>query len=330
MIPKLISNLFDYLRTPAARSAQEFGDAIEDEIAFHLAERTDENVARGMSPEQARREAMASFGDASKIAAQCHREAVHSLALWHRVHLGMTACLAVSVAALWFGASKRALRVPTLELAQLPPGIATMLAHDWTGDLTGRIVDEEGRPIPNAQVLAVVKTWPDQSYFQRAFVTATNAGGQFSIENVHPIDELYECQLAVIAEKRLLKSAYYGNQHGTFTPVTLQLPPASSLTLRVESDRGETLAGVDVLPHRRVEPGGEQHQVYFDSAQSIISQTDREGCATLPYFSSGDIATVLLRGKTGEWQTHDVTVPAAGETITIRMMSVPASPSEES
>ena len=71
-----VKTFFQYLHTPAARSAEEFGDAIQQEIAFHIAERAQAYQADGMSEEDAARAALERFGDASRVAAECHRAAV--------------------------------------------------------------------------------------------------------------------------------------------------------------------------------------------------------------------------------------------------------------
>src|ERR1700751_4497107 len=43
------------------------GDPIDREIAFHIAEQTEANIARGMSPEAARRQALVDFGGREQV-----------------------------------------------------------------------------------------------------------------------------------------------------------------------------------------------------------------------------------------------------------------------
>jgi YD repeat-containing protein len=78
------------------------------------------------------------------------------------------------------------------------------------------------------------------------------------------------------------------------------------------------LPNVEVLPQSRIEASGTRHLIYFDSAQSLVSHTDNTGRVELPYFQPGDTAGVLLRTPNGDWQPHDVKVPPAGQTATIR------------
>lgn len=329
MIGHTRKTLLRYLRTPAARSAEEFGDAIEKEIAFHIVERTRQYMADGMSEEDASRAALTRFGDASRVAAECHAAAVGGLAVWHRLHLTMTAVLAIAVGVLWL-TSRRPSEGPLTVTSQLPPGIASLLDNDWTGDITGQILDEHARPIDGAHVLVVVKTWPDQSYFQRAYTAITDADGRFLIEDVHPVNERYAVQIAAVAENRVLKSSYYRRSVGTLEPVVFELPPSSGFALQVEAEQGGTLAGVEVLLHGRVEAVGTEHLVYFDSAQSLVKRTNVDGRVELPYFQPGDTANVLLRTSQGDWERRDIIVPAAGKVVTIRVSMEDEHPSEES
>jgi len=326
MIRRTFKTLRQYIRTPAAWSAERFGDEIEDEITFHLSERTRDLMAHGLSQEEARKAALARFGDAARIAAECHVDAVGGLALWHRLHLAMTVALAVAVGTLWLG-----LQPSLTSLSeQLPTALASMVDNDWNGDVRGTILDDRGHAIPNAHVLIVVKTWPDGSYFQRAYTAISDPSGRFLVEDVHPLDELYEVQIAAVADHRVLKSAYLSQERGALAPVVFKLPPSQGFQLKLEARNGETLAGAEVLPHGRIEEDGATHVVYFDSAQQIIRRTDRDGHVDLPYFQPGDTATVMLRAPQGEWVSRDVVVPEHGKVATIRTLSKQTLPPKDS
>jgi hypothetical protein len=317
MIRRTLKSLHRYLRTPAARSAEEFGNEIEEEISFHLAQRASEYMAGGMCEEDARHKALERFGNASRYAAQCHLATVRGLATWHRLHFATTIALVVAVTFFGFR-STRPSADSNLEFSQLPPGIASMLDNDWTGDVRGRLVDERGQPITSAHVLVVVKTWPDESYFQRAYTAISGPDGGFLIENVHPIDEQYAVQIAAVADNRVLKSSYHQLAGGSLKPLQFELPASSGFGLKVEDSQGVTFSGVEVLPHGRVEADGHEHIVYFDSAQPIIRVTNADGRVELPYFQPGDTAAVMLRVPNGKWESHEVIVPAAGEDATVR------------
>lgn len=315
MICNACMSLLRYLRK-SAFPAEKSGGSIEEEIAFHLGERTREYIEAGMSGDAAALKALEQFGNPSRIAATCHTADVRGLLIWHRLHVSMTVLLGIAVATFWFG-----WLMPGSQLgppsAQLPPGIASLLDNDWSGDISGQVRDEHAKPIEGALVLIVVKTWPDESYFQRAFAVLSNADGRFLIENTHPVNERYAVQIAAIADNRVLKSSYHQRPKGILEPIVLELPPSSGLAVQVETDEGRNLAGVEVLPHGRIEADGAEHLVYFDSAQSLIRRTDLNGRLELPYFEPGDTATLLLRTSQGNWQSRKLLVPPTGEIAKI-------------
>lgn len=329
MIANWLRSLKVYLGGPAARTADDLGDAIEREIAFHLAERQAEYVDRGMSIDEAEQAAVTRFGNPSRIAEECHAASTGGLALWHRAHLTMTILLATTVIALVYEACVRD-RAGEF-LSQLPPGIATMLDDDWTGDLSGRIRDGNGNPIGNAHVLAVVKAWPDGSYFQRAYSAMTNAAGDFLIENIHPVDARYAVQIAVVADERVLKSTYITRDGGTLDPVCFDLPASTGFALVVESAEGSGVADAEILLQSRIESDGTEHSLYFDSAQAIVRHTDSQGRIQLPHFLPGETACFLLRTAGGDWQPHEVVVPHDGDFARIRtLLTVPPNHQKES
>lgn len=317
MIDRIGKTFLRYLRAPVARTAAQFGDDIEAEIAFHIAERTSENLAAGMNEEEAQRKALQQFGDISRVAAECQQESLAGLAAWHRMHMLATVTLAVFVGVLWFrslmpgggnGSQK----------TQLPPGLAAMLDHDWSGDVTGQVLDDRGNPIGNAHLLVVVKTWPDESYFQRAYVAISDADGRFSVENVYPLNERYAVQVAAVAEDHVLQSSYHRRVKGALDPLTFELPTSVGFELIVESEAGLTLEGVEVLPHGRVEADGDEHIVYFDSAQPIVRITGADGRVPLPYFRPGEKVTLMLRVPQGDWKSYEIIAPAQGSPVTVR------------
>ncbi len=104
-----------------------------------------------------------------------------------------------------------------------------MLKHDWTGDISGQVLDEADLPIEPAKVLVVVKTWPDKSYFQRSYVAVCDKQGRFMVSDVYPVDENYEVLITAVAGNHVLVSTYYDERLGILPPCRLQLilPQAS-------------------------------------------------------------------------------------------------------
>lgn len=71
MIPELLTRLRFLLRRrkPADRSRD-----LDDELAFHIEQSTQQNIARGLSPEEARRQAILEFGAVERTREQCYQQ----------------------------------------------------------------------------------------------------------------------------------------------------------------------------------------------------------------------------------------------------------------
>ena len=280
MIGSRSKTLLRYLRMPATRSADDFAASITAELAFHLAERTQEFIDQGMTLDAARAAALERFGSPARIAAECHAGSLRGLSFWHRLHLASTVVLALMVAA----RSRHAWRSldATRNLAShVPPGIFTMLAHDWTGDVGP---DREGqRPAHRGSSCAGRgQSLAGRVVFStRVYGAVSDTKGRFLIENVHPIDERYAVQIAAIVDNRVIKSSYARRDGGVLEPIVLSLLAAPDLALQVEALDGSTLSGVEVLPHGRVEAGGSEHSVYFDRRIAGPSDDVRPRCLAL-------------------------------------------------
>jgi len=310
MITRYLNAVRDYLTSPTVRDA---GADIRDELEFHLAEQVDELVAAGMSESGARQMALERFGNPEQIAVECYAAGHGSSILWRRLHLAVTAALVAIVAGLgWLTFNGQ-----TATARTLPPPIASMIDNNWAGDVTGRVLDNHDRPIANADVLVVVKTWPDQSYFQRAYNATTDQQGAFRIDDVYPLNEEYEVQVTAMADHRVLESRYFAQQAGELSPVGFQLAPSGFFAVRAVSESGIALAGVEVFPHQRIARNGPEHSVYFDSAEPVIRQTDAAGLVELPWYKPGEEAVLYLRAPNQEWGTHTVTVPELGHVVAI-------------
>lgn len=295
------SDFARYIRTPTAVSSDETR-ALREEIEFHLVETARAEVERGRPPADACRQALDRFGDLDATLHACAQPAIAARARYHWLHLGLTAALLVAVGSLgaivWLNRASDA-------------------ASPFHGDIEGRVVDEQSRPIPLAHILAVVKTWPRDGFRQQAHMATSGADGTFVIENVCPERDVYEVQLAVLAEGRVLQSTYAEKQRGPMPPAEFRLEATQPLTVKFESPAGKVLQQVEVFPFQRTDRRGVGHSVYFCSAQPVVERSDDRGRVSLPYFAPGDAATLYLRVPDGEWQTHDLVVPADGHATII-------------
>ena len=65
----MFGNLLRGLRALAGKGRAE--QELDDELSFHLDKEIEENVRRGMSPEEARRVALRSFGGVERVKEEC-------------------------------------------------------------------------------------------------------------------------------------------------------------------------------------------------------------------------------------------------------------------
>jgi hypothetical protein len=298
MIGRWFRELRDYVASPRG-IPDRVSDSIRDEITFHLTESAARQAEHGASVDEARQSAIHRFGEVDGVIRECAADSVETHSRWHRRHLALTALLIAGAAALgaW---SYRALNAPP-----------------WVGDgdLAGQVVDEMGKPIAGAHVLAVVKTWPQQAFRQLAYTAITGDDGMYHIANVYPLNEKYEVQIAVIADERLLQSNYSEDCSGDHEPIDFTLRKTTPLAVRFESPSGQPMVGVHVFPFERIDASGERHGVYFCSAAPIVRESNADGRVALPYFAPGDRAALYVRQATGDWTTHEASINDSGEVV---------------
>lgn len=313
MTDRLFQGVWRYITNPMGKASDEFAAEINDEISFHIDQRARDLERQGFEPSEAESLAIAKFGDVSKIAAECHAVATSKINWIHRAHLLVTAGLALAVLALFLDHFRKSVR----SFANLPPGISELLDNDWSGNVNGKVLSDDGSPIVGARLMISVKTWPDGSFFQRVFSAVTNHEGSFRIDNVRPRNEQCEVQVTAIALDREMRSSYRVFKEGETASIDFQLSKSTKVTLQLLDGDGNPMPHVLVLPHERVDVTGQHHLVYVDSGKPIIGTTDQNGQIELPYFQAGDAFTVLVQTQ-GEWLPFETTVPIDGEIASIQ------------
>ncbi len=317
MLKRWASAIWQYLTVPASFVSARASQSLQAEIEFHLQESVRDHVETGMSPDEARRTARSEFGSIEGTLRDCHMVGARDQAVCHRFHLLLTAGLLVTVG---FLSAKVLTTSPEMLSAE-------DVADELVGDIVGRVTDDQSAPIENAHVLAVVKTWPPNGYRQQAYMTTTTEGGRFSIDDVYPVEDRYEVQIAAVADGRLLHSEYLINKSGgRLTPLAFELESTAPFELRVENSLGNPIEGVEAFPHRRIDAGEQDHLVYFQSADPIIRRSDADGLLQLPFFHPGDRATIYLRVPGSDWETREVVVPTHSRVLVLQADLRPASP----
>lgn len=129
-----INTLSQHLPAIDSRPIGQIEQEIFDELDFHIAMRTEENMSQGMSAEAARSAALARFGDFAAVRQRCRRALMGERIMWQRIQLGLSVVLlgAVVLLAVQLYSGQRANRAAiddiTSALKQLTPPAASAAA----------------------------------------------------------------------------------------------------------------------------------------------------------------------------------------------------------
>ncbi len=94
---RLLDALSGLLRVPDPRPIDVVDAEIAEELAFHVEARTEENIAAGMDPAAARRDAEARFGDVERIRRSCRWVRLGERIMLQRIHFVITLLLLVAI-----------------------------------------------------------------------------------------------------------------------------------------------------------------------------------------------------------------------------------------
>ncbi|MGH7136961.1 MAG: permease prefix domain 1-containing protein [Pirellulales bacterium] len=307
-------------RRRAAPAAMHREGGIDDELMFHFRSLVDENLAQGMSADAAWRAAQDRFGSLRHYSDECRRVLTGAHPMLQR--FSTVGLVVLSLVVGWLLVEVRSLRqaaaMTPLQIAQKNGADATAKgeAASKQNDLSGTVVDHKGTPVPDAHVLVILKTWPNDRYRQQDFASKTDKEGQFRFAKLVPADGQRAVHLAVVKEGYALKSTYDLKKAGekmTTDNLKLQLDDAAPVTLVVRDARGGAAAKAGVIPFRRKTAGGEEHLLYFQAAKPIEITADAEGRIRLGYFQRGDQAEVYIRLPGKEWEQHPVAISEKGD-----------------
>lgn len=302
----LLKGLKRYLSSPWTSAEDVSNEEVRQELGFHLMSSAEDLHESGMSIEDAQSEAYHKFGDLKKVLRECGEIGSSGQQLWHRVHLFITAGLVVCVATLFTAQLQTNLAPPEKRLS-----MATGFSFEEThGDVFGNVSDPAGEAISNANVIAVVKTWPEGGYRQQSYMTTTGVDGSFRIDNVYSPDHNYEVQVSVVAEGRLLTSRYIEMASGILDRFAFKLRPTNLFEIRFEDEKGEPLEHVAAFPSARTDQAGNRHQVYFMGSAPIVLQSDERGTIPITQFTQGERVEITVRFPNEEdWQVRNFIVP---------------------
>ncbi len=287
---------------PAGSPAED--QEIDEELMSHLRLLVDDNLARGMPADTAWQEAQRRFGSLRRYADACRSGG--RFGFLARLAPAAVLFLVGLVCGSWF-----------LSQQQQPPTVAL---HD----LTGRVVDRGGKPLADATLLVILKTWPGGRYQQEPFTAKSDAAGRFCLPKLIPTDGQFAVQVAALRSGYALASSYQlqkGPGPHPFKPVTLALAEASPITLVVQDRNGRSVGRARVVPASRKSPDGESHLVYFQGSEPVQAVADAAGRVHLDCFALGDQAQVLIQLPGKDWEPHEIRIPKDALTITVSARS---------
>lgn len=314
MIRNWIHTLFSYLRLPLVAHADRELNDIREEIAFHLSASAEEKLEAGMDQQKSQQAALEQFGDINSVVQDCCHVSLSRHVFWHRIHQILTLGLICAVGFLfWFYSRNKSATNPDLS-ALAPSGYSIA---ETSGEIRGTVVTGHGKPVNAAHVLAVVKTWPANGFRQNSFTATTRTDGTFLIKHAYPPEQDYEVQIAALADGHLLQSEYVSMRQGTLEPFRFRLKTTSPFVLRFESHDGTPIKGVSAFPFKRIDQNGDQHCVYFCSAESIVQKSNTAGQVSMPHFLPGEQITIYVRFPNRDWQTRQLVVPERANKIVL-------------
>ncbi len=133
------------------RSTAEIDQEILDELDFHIAMRTDDNIIQGMPADTARQAALAKFGDFATVHKNCRHTLLGARIMWQRIQIGLSVVLlgAVVVLAVQLYTGQRANQTAidniTSALKQLAPASTADTATTKNGnDVNKTLLDADG------------------------------------------------------------------------------------------------------------------------------------------------------------------------------------------
>jgi hypothetical protein len=327
-----------WLRSDDNRPSGEVEDDIREELAFHVAEITSELERHGLSTAEARRVAAERFGDIDTYVQKCHRVKTGDRIVIQRILLGSSIVLAVLVGLLTWRIlvlasdqkdvvqllDRTRQELQTLRVQQQAQSARPSTATTLVSDVSGSIRDHAGSPIVGAHVLAVYKTWPGGRYSQESCVARTDDEGTFVLPTGLAVSGTHALQIAFVAEGYAFESMYTMNpgvEKGHVEPMNIVVKEAIPLKARVIGSNGLAEEEAVVFPSARVTAEGRELNVYFQGSEPIHRLADANGYVSLPYFMTGDKATVAVQRSGGEWEQIQFDVREDGEPIRLELPS---------
>lgn len=202
-----------------------------------------------------------------------------------------------------------------------PEEISIVKLTSTGGDLRGSVIDVEGKPIADADVLLILKTWPNNRFRQDDIAIETDKSGMYSVGGLIPVNGQFGINVAAVAEGHAIVSMYLFTKDSGAKPgveIDLKAPVSETISLQITDSEGKPLTSAVVAPRGRKDTDDNEHIVYHQGSSPAWKKTDEAGVVEVDWFLKGDKATIAVQPKGGEWieKSFDVT---EGDEITIKL-----------
>jgi hypothetical protein len=303
---------------PTARIERE----IDEEFDFHLDCRIRELTESGCDPAEARAVAEREFGSRAHWHGEC-RNAQLGPQRWlvplASVIVVVPMLLTIGWLYLRLGEVQARNEAMRAELqAQRARAVALLAADIERNDLTGEVRDSAGKPVSNANVVVIHKSWPNNRYRQDSLRASTDKEGRFRLPKLYVPNTQVAFNVTVLAEGHAMHSEYVLRKAGEkVTPFTFTLQPALPKTLVIKDGKGQALANTVVFPTSRRTNPAKEHLIYYQSAEDCGFKTDGQGKVRMSVFAADDEVDL---GVMTEPESNQVTFKvdgAAEQAITL-------------
>jgi len=302
--------------------------AIDEELMFHFRTLVDEQVAKGVSLAEAWDRAEVRFGSLRRYSDTCRRDARGEHPLWRVSILAAMAIIVVLGVSLRMG-----IRELRQEQAVLQAEVqAAQVAADSTRHsslepsveprtnraIAGTVVDRNDRPLAEATLLVILKTWPDGQFRQENLATQSDAQGNFRLSEIIPERGQYAVLVSAIKDGFALASEYELVEKDVVAdpaPIKLTLDEAVSITLVVRDVAGQPVPNARIAPASRQSSAGEEHLIYWMASEPVQMLSDAAGRVTLACFRQDDQAEIFLQLPGQDWEERGFVVDENDEIV---------------
>ncbi|MDA8743915.1 carboxypeptidase-like regulatory domain-containing protein [Rubripirellula amarantea] len=200
--------------------------------------------------------------------------------------------------------SEHAINIPSdqrLEIAieavegRVMEGATNKDVVDSNAPSLGRVVSSSGQPIAGANVLLVLKTWPDGRFRQQVLHTESGRDGNFALSKMPGRADKKALLVTILKQGYEMTSEYRTFGKGeAIDSFEFTLENALPAKFRFVDKHGESLGKTRVFIARRKTPDKE-HMIYAQSGADATFTTDDLGNIDLAFFQVGDVVRFIVQ-----------------------------------